>query len=128
MFTKTVRLALALSACLASSACVPLIVGGAAGAGAYAYVRGELKETLSASPTQTQQAIESAIARLDLVVIAQSADGLTGNFDLQTGDYRRVSIRYKRVADLATTVTIRVGTLGDKGLSDTILREIKIAL
>lgn len=113
---------------LGTSGCVPVIVGGAATAGAYAYATGELKDTLNASPQQTRRAIESALQRLNLRVLSQSADGLTGQYELRTGDERRVLIRYQRVADLATKVTIRVGVLGDPELSNAILREIEIAL
>jgi hypothetical protein len=102
-----------------------LMLGGAAGAGTVAYVKGELKEQLPATTEQIRDAIGGATAQLGLVTIKTEADKLSGDYVVRTGSDEKVMIRYERVKDNLTEVRIRVGMFGDENLSRSIMGEIK---
>ena len=119
---------LAMTCMLGLTGCVALLAGGAAGAGTLAYVKGELKEQIPASVSETRNAIADAIQRLELKEVKAEADNLSGDYVLKTGRDEKVNIRYEKLKDRLTEVSIRVGIFGDENLSRALLTEIKKGL
>ena len=117
---------LAATACAVGlTGCAVLVAGSAAGVGTLAYIQGELKDQLPASPGETKAAIAEAVKSLELRQIKIDADNLSGDYDLKTGSDETVSIRYEKISDRATQISIRVGIFGDENLSRALLDEIK---
>ncbi|MBX3364299.1 MAG: DUF3568 family protein [Phycisphaeraceae bacterium] len=108
--------------------CVALVAGAAAGAGAYAYVTGELKSTVDSSLERTFAATKRAVDSLKFSLTEEASDALQAKVGAKMADDRSVSIELKRLADASTEIRIRVGTFGDESVSATILEEIKKGL
>ena len=122
---KRLAIAILMSFCiLGSSGCALLLVGGAAGAGT-AYIKGELKDKVYASPAQTRNAIARAIKNLELKPIQVDTDKLSGTVILETGAQQKITVRYKKLNDTSTQISIRVGVFGDENLSRALLEQIK---
>lgn len=117
---------LAVSATL-QSGCI-VVAAGAAGAGAVAYIRGELQSTLSQSLEATEQAANKALSQLQLIKINESKDAFVAILTARTADDKKVEIKLTKVAAESTKVQIRVGVFGDETRSLAILEKIKANL
>jgi Protein of unknown function (DUF3568) len=111
----------------AGSGCALFVVGGAAaaGAGGYAYVKGEVKSTEGASLDRAWQATLAAMKDLEYTVTKQGKDALAGELTARNAIGKEIYIYEKKVSDTATEISIRVGTFGDEAVSRTILMKIK---
>jgi hypothetical protein len=120
-----VALGLAAVLGLFCTGCIALVVGGAAGAGTYAYVSGELKTTESASLDRAWSASQGAIKELQFKVTTEQKDALQGRLIARTAADKKVEVNLKKISDNTTEIRIRVGTFGDEDLSQLILQKIK---
>ena len=118
----------ALAGALLLTGCAALVAGSAAGVGTVAYIKGELKDRLDASPDETRAAIERAAKELRLKELKADADGLSGDYILETGRDDKINVRYEKLGDRSTQISIRVGLFGDENLSRALLDEIKQGL
>ena len=107
------------------SGCAAVVVGGAAGAGVYAYVRGEMKGQESRSLDQTWSATQAAMKDLQFSVSSQQKDALQARLIARTALDKKIEINLTKVSDTITEVRIRVGTFGDQTLSQTIVQAIE---
>ena len=107
------------------SGCAALIIGGAAGAGTYAYVRGEMKSTESAALDRVWSATRAAMKDLQFTVTTEQKDSLQGHLVARTASDKKIDIQLEKISDTSTEVRIRVGTFGDEDLSHLILEKIK---
>jgi hypothetical protein len=109
------------------SGCALFVVGAAAGAGAagYAYVNGEMKSTESVPLDQAWSATLAAAKDLEFPIISQSKDAAEAQLTVRNASDDKIVINLKAVSDKATEFRIRVGTFGDKTLSDHILDKIR---
>ena len=108
----------------ATTGCLAVAAGAGAGA-AVAYVRGELKATVSAGYEATVQAVNSAVKDLEFAKVSEKHDALEDIIVARTAADKKVEIRTEHLTRDSTTVKIRVGLLGDESLSITILDKIK---
>jgi len=110
--------------------CTASTVGGllGAGAGAVAYVRGELEARVERPYTAVVQATESAITDLQFVQEEVRKDALRANFDARNADDKAVNIRIEKMTQTITTVKIRIGVFGDQKQSRLVLEQIKANL
>ena len=120
-------ISVALGLAAAMSGCVA-VVAGAAGAGAVAWVRGELQATVDASFETTARAAKHAIEQLKFARVSENEDALMSTIVARTSDDKKVEIKVSKVADHAAKVQIRVGTFGDESVSLAILDKIKANL
>jgi len=104
--------------------CAVAAVGAAAGA-TYVWVNGEIKTTLNAPLPRIVKATHVALADLDLVGIEERTDKLKGKITGRMADGTRVIIQVKAIDFNATETRIRVGKIGDKAVSEQILRHIR---
>ncbi|UCE39462.1 MAG: DUF3568 family protein [Thermoplasmata archaeon] len=109
---------------LANSGCV-LLVGGAAGAGAVAYLGGELKSDEEISLDRLWDATQAAIKDMGLTVKTKEKDYLSAKLVAVTADDKNININLKRKSDNLTEIAIRIGKFGNESMSQQILNEIK---
>ncbi|MEP9411642.1 MAG: DUF3568 family protein [Candidatus Brocadia sp.] len=111
---------------LSNCGCVAaLLVGGGAGAGTVAYLKGELKSTEEASIGQVWHAAQKAMKDLEFAVTSEEKDALSAKLIARGAGDTKVEINLERVSENLTTVRIRVGVFGDESLSRLILERIK---
>ena len=99
-----------------------LVAGGVAG---YSYVNGELTITAGATMNEAYSASVAAMDDLQFTVTGKSKDALEGQITARNASNTAISIKLKYVSNTATEIRIRVGTFGDKTVSDMILEKIK---
>ncbi len=107
----------ALSGCIA--------VAASAGAGAVAYVRGELDTNLSYDYNKVVNSTRSAIKDLEFNPISENKDALKCVFVARTAMDKKVEITVTNSGKKLTNIKIRVGIFGDEALSMSILDKIK---
>ncbi len=98
-------------------------VGAAAGA-TYVWVNGEVKATVAAALPDVETASRKALENLELTAVGSTADKLKGTVTGMMADGTKVRIKLKAVDFHSTEVKIRVGNVGDKTVSEQILRHI----
>lgn len=109
------------------SGCV-VVAAGAAGAGAVAYVRGELESSVPHDLDTTYAAARNALADMKFSVIEDKKSMLDAEFVSRTALDKKVTIKLERITDAMTKIHIRVGLVGDQQLSLTILDKINAEL
>lgn len=120
MRTATVFLVVALM----TSGCTAVLVGGGAAA-TYAWVSGWLEATFDEPLPKLERASREALEELNFVAIQGSVDKLEGSVTAQMASGKKVRIKLKAIDFEQTRIKIRVGTVGDKALSEQILRHIQ---
>ena len=98
---------------------------GAGAAGTVAYFRGELVSTFDNTFDEAFEATQKAVDELELIRISEKKDALSAVFTVQTAKDKKVSIILDKLDHEVTSVTIRVGIMGDESLSLTILGKIR---
>ena len=116
---------LLVSSVLTTAGCVPLLVGAAAGAGGYAFVRGALVKQFDVPANELHQAAIKAIKSLDLTVTYDKGDRLSAKVRSEFADGKDVKIDVVAVTEETSQVKIRVGVVGDKLRSEMILSAIE---
>ena len=99
------------------------VIGAAAaavGAGAYYYVKGDLKRNYEAPMDVTWEATIKSVEELKLTVESQKHDGLSGVITGKTADEKGFEINLKRLGENLTEVGVRIGTFGDRAKSEAI--------
>jgi hypothetical protein len=105
--------------------CAAVVVGGAAGVGTYAYINGELKVDENASLDRCFAATQAAMKDLEFTVTSTKKDALESRVEAKTALGTKIEVNLKKTSDVLTEVKIRVGTFGDKAMSQTILQKIE---
>lgn len=107
------------------SGCVAAVVGAAAGAGSYAYVNGELKSSEPVALETAFEAAKKAVADLGLTLETSTIGLAEAKVQAITGEDKRVWISLDKEGDKVTEIGVRVGLIGDKMYSATILDKIR---
>ncbi len=110
-----------------SSGCFLFAVAavGAAAAGTVAYVDGKLEATLGNRYESVVSATSVAITQLGFDKPEERKDELSDTFTTHTAKGNQVVIVVTKDGDASTKVSIRVDTMGDQAMSQTILDKIK---
>jgi len=113
-----------------NSGCFLVAVAAVAGAaaGTVAYVDGKLETTLGHRYESVVSATNSAITQLGFAKPEEHKDELTDTLTTHTAKGNQVAIVLTKDGDASTKVSIRVDTMGDKEISQTILDKIKANL
>jgi hypothetical protein len=112
-----------LSACTRKLA----VIGAAAaavGTGAYFYVKGDLKRNYEASIDKTWQAAVKSVEDLGLSTESKENDAFTGVIKGKMADGKSFTVSVKRLGENLTEVGIRIGTFGNREISETIHNKI----
>jgi hypothetical protein len=99
------------------------VIGAAAaavGTGAYFYVKGDLKRNYEASIDKTWQAAVKSVEDLGLSTESKENDAFSGVIKGKMADGKSFSVSVKRLGENLTEVGIRVGTFGDREISEAI--------
>ena len=105
-----------------------VVAAGAAGAGAVAWVRGELDATLGNRYDAVARATDRALADLKYAKISERLDALEGEITARTAMDKKIAITLNKTGDNLTRVRIRVGVFGDEQISRALLDRIKADL
>ena len=127
MKTKMFFVMLLASVLTLGSGCALFVIGAAAGAGAgtYAYVNGELKETEGVSLDTAYTATLAAMNDLQYAVESKPKDGMTATITVRTAADKKIVVTLTKQSATTTEIRIRVGTFGDEALSRQVLDKIK---
>jgi len=109
------------------SGCV-VVAAGAPGAGAVAYVRGELQSSVPHNLDTTYAATRRALGDMQFLVIEDKKTLVDAGLVSRTATDKKVTIKLERVTESLTKVSVRVGLIGDEPLSLTILQKITAEL
>jgi len=120
--------AMLLVATLACNSGCFLVGAAAAGAGAVAYVRGELNASLGNKYDDVLRASNRAMVQLEFAKVSESKDALQAQLIARTALDKRITITIKKTGDAFTRLEIRVGTFGDEMVARTILDKINANL
>jgi hypothetical protein len=115
---------LLLSASL-SIGCPAVLVGGAAGGGAVAYIKGELKTTEEVSLNRAWNAAQMAMSDLEFTITDKEKDAFDGRIHASGARGKKIDVALKKISPSRTEIGIRVGLFGDESLSRQILDGIK---
>ena len=102
-----------------------LLVGGGAGAGTVAYLKGELKSTEEASIGSVWQAAHRAMKDLGFIVTNEEKNNLSAKLIAHGSEDTKIEINLESVSARLTNVKIRVGVFGNESLSRLTLERIK---
>jgi len=108
--------------------CVLAVAGAAAGAGAVAYVRGELEASLEHNYAKVVDATRMALRDLEYAKISEKKDAIDAEFVYRTALDKKITVKLNRLTEKTTKVKIRVDLLGDEALSTSVLEKIKANL
>lgn len=108
-----------------SIGCPAVLVGGAAGGGAVAYIRGELKTTEEVSLNRSWKAVQMAMSDLEFTITDKEKDAFDARIHASGADGKVIDVALKKITPTRTEISIRVGLFGDKSLSRQILKRIK---
>lgn len=105
-----------------------ILVAAGAGAGAVAYVRGDLEANLDAHYDKVVEATRKAVADLEFARISESEDSAKAVLVSRTAMDKKVEVTINNSANKLTNIKIRVGVFGDEQVSRAVLAKIKAGL
>ncbi len=108
------------------SGCIVAVAG--AGAGAVAYVRGDLEANLDATSAKVLESARKAVADLGFARANESNEANKVVLVSRTPMDKKVEITIDNSANKLTNIKIRVGVFGDEDVSRSILARIKAGL
>ena len=104
--------------------CASTVDPGEEGAGAYTWQHRELKGDFAGPLLDVAAAAERAFTDLRLIAVDQVVDGLKGKVTAKTADGGPVRIKLEATDFETTKFSIKVGTFGDKAMSQQVARYI----
>ena len=119
---------LALTAVLFSGCLAAAVGGAAAGAGGYAYARGDLETTEAAPLDAVHAAAKTTLEQMEFVIETSEKDALEGSILARGVSDKRSTVKTKHKGDNLPEVHIRVGILGDEYESRKILENLRANL
>ena len=126
MWSKRIVIVLVITVIAAlASGCAAALVGGAAGAGAVMYSKGELKSTENASMNEVWAAARETVNSMDLEVVTEDMGGTKANLLAKEPNGDNVRIELEQKPNDLTEMKIRVGAFGDEDRARVIQQEIR---
>jgi len=105
--------------------CVGVVVAGGAAAGTAAYVRGDLESIMEEDITSIYESSKQALIDLEIEIVGTDKDLLSAVVNGQGAEDKKIVIKMKRIEQgRLVKLTIRIGTFGDKPLSQIIYKKI----
>ena len=96
------------------SGCFWIAVGAAGGAAGAVYVMGKLKDEENYDVSTVHKATVAALAELGLKVLEDKADKVTAHVESEFSDSEHVWIDMESLVNSRTSLTIRVGVMGNE--------------
>lgn len=101
-------------------------VGAGVGVGAYKYIEGVLSREYPLDYSRAWDATNSALANLQISITTSMDEGLKGTIDAVRKDGKKIDISLKDRGQGVTTISVRVGLLGDRKKAERIHDEIAL--
>lgn len=109
---RSIAAVLSVVALIWVTGCAAVLIGAGAGAGTYAYVKGELIRTYQKSYESTLMAVESVIDDLGMSVQSKTTDGIQTTIKAKRKDDKPVTVKVKIEGPDWTRVSVRTGYVG----------------
>jgi hypothetical protein len=125
MIKKTataIVLTLTLSSILFTSGCIVAAIGAAGGV---FYAKGAMESTLNNTPTEIAAATEKAFKELKITKLSAASSDLEAEITGRSTTDKKITVISKTTGDNISSISIRIGTFGDKDMSETIFQKIK---
>ena len=118
---------LGLSLCASLGGCVTVPVGGgpSTAAGHYSYITRDLDVIYGIPLADVWPRALAAVEGLQLHIDRQHIDGLGGNIEARRADGTRVWVWLKPNGNHSTSVSVRIGYMGDRDDSERVHRAIR---
>ena len=113
---------LTLSAVLLTSGC---LVAAAGAAGGVLYAKGDLESTLAATPAKIAAATEKAFVEMKISKTSAVSSDLDSQVIGRSATDKKITVTSKVKGDKVSSISIRVGTFGDKDISRALFDKIK---
>ena len=104
---------------------IPLAAGAGAGAGGYAWYKGELTRNYEKPMGTIYAASLNAVKGMGLSVNKKTKGPFEARVETTLADGKGVFIKIKKLSSKSTEVSIRVGAFGNEQKSNHILRQIE---
>ena len=105
--------------------CAAAVVGGAAGAGAVLYSKGELKSTENAPMDQVFNAAEETMNSMNFHVVSKDKDALKAKLLAKRENGDNIDIKLEQKPNNLTEMKIRVGAFGNEDQARLIQEKIR---
>jgi len=115
---------LAVSAIVLICGCASTVDPGEDGSGTYSWQGRELRGNFAGSLLDVAAAAERAFEDLRLIAVDQTVDGLKGRVTATLADGTSVRIKLKAMDFESTKFNIKIGSFGDKAMSQQVARYI----
>jgi hypothetical protein len=109
---------------LSGCAAVLLGVGAGVGIGTYKYIEGRLVREYPLAYGRAWDATNSAMANLQISVSNSIDEGVSGKIDAVRRDGKKINVKLTDRGQGVTTISVRVGILGDRGDAKRLHEEI----
>jgi len=118
---------LVLSMLVSLSGCVTTAVGGGPSvtAGTYSYLTRELEVIYGIPLADVWPRALATVESLQLYIDRQHIDGLGGDIEARRADGTKVRVLLKPSGEHSTSVSVRVGELGDRAHSERVQRTLR---
>jgi len=103
-------------------------VAAGAGAGTYAFVKGDLETMERESVEELYNAALAALEELKIPVITKSQDALVAQIEGRNAEDKKVAIKIEVAENELSKMSIRIGMFGDQEQSKVIYDKIKALL
>jgi hypothetical protein len=116
-----------LSLCASLGGCYTTTVGGGPSvtAGTYSYITRDLEVIYGVPLADVWPRALAAVESLQLHIDRQHIDGLGGDIAARRADGTRVWVQLKPKGEYSTSVSVRVGDLGDREQSERVQRTLR---
>lgn len=99
-------------------------VGAGVGIGAYKFIEGRLEREYPLSYSRAWNATNAALENLQISVSNSTRGETKGDIDAVRKDGKRVLVSLEDRGQGVTTISVRVGLIGDRGLAEQVHDEI----
>ncbi|MFQ5432854.1 MAG: DUF3568 family protein [Nitrospinota bacterium] len=104
---------------------VPLAAGAGAGAGGYAWYKGELVKNFEKPMGAVYAASLNAVKSMGLSVNKKAKGPFEAKVETMLAGGKNVNIRIKKLSSKSSEVAIRVGVIGNENKTNHIMRQIE---
>ena len=110
---------------LATSGCIPLLIGAAAGAGGIVYVKGAAVKNVDENIGKVHKAGLAALKKLGIFVTDDEVNKHSMVIKAEYEDGKKVLVKAEALTEFVSKVTVRAGVIGDQEESEMILNAIE---
>jgi len=107
------------------SGCIPLLIGAAAGAGGFSYVKGALVKNVDHTVKEVHKAGMTALKKLNFFVTTDELNKRSALIRAEYENGQKIQIFIDALTERSSKITIRIGMFGNQEQSQMILSAIE---